>query len=164
MNEAFIHMLATLYNVSIVIFSDAKFGPRKYLQMMLYEPGLKEQSEIFLRDLKELLAQEPAPYCIHYARTAPAHFSLMKVQPDAAFHSRTPLMLTTHRAAGSAPAESARHQQRRGIRLCSPPMRTDLGVGRCVWLGIASAYALVETSKNVETVETVETVGTMKIC
>ena len=87
MNEAFIHMLATLYKVNIVIFSDEKFGPNKYLKMMLYEPGLKEQSEIFLRGLKELLAQTPATYCIHYARagTRAAHFSLMKMQPVAAF-------------------------------------------------------------------------------
>ena len=85
-NEAFVHALCNMYTVNIVLFAQGRIGPNRYIKMMLYKPGYDEvQHEIWIRELKSVLAGSTPVYCIYHDHEGAGHFSAMRV-----FEPKTP--------------------------------------------------------------------------
>ena len=74
LNEAYIHALANVKNIKIVIVSNKPFGPHTRFGFILYKPGWAAQGEIAVETAKSLLS-EPG---VHWYHLGHNHFSWLQ--------------------------------------------------------------------------------------
>ena len=74
LNEAYIHALANVKNIKIVIASPKPIGPHWRIGFVLYEPGWTAQGEIPVETARSLLS-EPG---VHWYHLAKDHFSWLQ--------------------------------------------------------------------------------------
>jgi len=74
LNEAYIHAVANVKNIKIVIVSEKPFGPHKCLRFVLYKPGWAAQGEIAVETARSLLS-EPG---VHWYHLNEGHFSWLQ--------------------------------------------------------------------------------------